>query len=48
MHEILKNMFIADTSKELNKDEFKDYCNQIRYWAMQEFNFDIEDPKNNY
>ncbi len=48
MHEILKNMFIADTSKELTKEEFTTYCNEIRGWAMSEFNFDIEEPKNNY
>ena len=48
MHEILKNMFIADTSKELTKEEFTTYCNVIRGWAMSEFNFDIEEPKNNY
>jgi len=48
MHEILKDMFIADTSKELNTVDFKDYCEQIRVWAMSEFNFVLEDPKNNY
>ena len=48
MHEILKNMFIYDTSKELTKEEFTTYCNEIRGWAMSEFNFDIEEPKNNY
>ena len=45
MHEILKNMFIADTSKELTTDEFKDYCEQIRIWSMSEFNFTLEEPK---
>ena len=47
MHEILKNMFIADTSKELNTSEFKDYCEQIRVWAMSEFNFVLEEPETN-
>jgi len=45
MHEILKNMFIPDTSKELNKEEFNDYCEQIRVWSMSEFNFVLEEPK---
>jgi hypothetical protein len=44
MHEILKDMFIYDTSKELTKEEFTLYCNEIRYWAMSEFSFDIEEP----
>ncbi len=48
MHAILKDMFIADTSKELTKEEFTNYCNEIRGWAMSEFSFDIEEPKNNY
>ena len=47
MHEILKNMFIADTSKELNTSEFKDYCEQIRVWSMTEFNFVLEEPETN-
>ena len=47
MHEILKNMFIADTSKELNTNEFKDYCEQIRVWSMTEFNFVLEEPETN-
>jgi len=47
MHEILKSMFIPDTSKELNTDEFKDYCEQIRVWSMSEFNFVLEEPETN-
>ena len=38
-------MFIPDTSKELNKEEFNDYCEQIRVWSMSEFNFVLEEPK---
>ena len=45
MHEILKDMFIADTSKELTKEEFNLYCQEIRMWAMSEFNFVLEEPK---
>jgi len=47
MHEILKDMFIPDTSKELDTNEFKDYCEQIRVWAMSEFNFTLEEPETN-
>ena len=36
MHNTLKHTFIADTSKELNKKEFQQYCEEIRIWAMQE------------
>ena len=45
MHEILKDLFIADTSKELTKEEFNLYCEQIRVWSIQEFNFTLEEPK---
>tara|TARA_B110000211_G_scaffold200753_1_gene231926 strand:- start:238 stop:474 length:237 start_codon:yes stop_codon:yes gene_type:complete len=47
MHEALKSMFIADTSKELDTNEFKDYCEQIRVWSMSEFNFVLEEPDTN-
>ena len=47
MNEILKDMFIADTSKELDTNEFKDYCEQIRVWAKSEFNFVLEEPETN-
>ena len=47
MHEALKTMFIADTSKELTTDEFNDYCDQVRVSAMSEFNFVLEEPETN-
>ena len=47
MHALLKELFIADTSKELNTSEFKDYCEQIRVWSMTEFNFVLEEPETN-
>ena len=47
MHEILKDMFIPDTSKELDTNEFKDYFEQIRLWSMSEFNFTLEEPETN-
>ena len=40
-------MFITDTSKELTTDEFNDYCEQVRVWAMSEFNFVLEEPETN-
>jgi hypothetical protein len=45
MHEALKTMFISDTSKELTKEEFNLYCQEVRMWAMSEFNFTLEEPK---
>ena len=47
MHNELKRMFIPDTSKELTTDEFNDYCEQVRVWAMSEFNFVLEEPETN-
>ena len=47
MHNELKRMFITETSKELTTDEFNDYCEQIRVWAMSEFNFVLEEPETN-
>jgi len=47
MHNELKRMFIPDTSKELTKEEFNDYCEQIRVWSMSEFNFVLEEPETN-
>ena len=45
MHNELKAMFIPDTTRELTRQEFQDYCEQIRVWAMSEFNFVLEEPK---
>ena len=41
-------MKLQKAKKELTKEEFTNYCNEIRAWAWSEFNFDIEEPKNNY
>ena len=45
MHEELKRLFITDTSKELTKDEFNQYCEQIRIWSLTELGILLEEPK---
>jgi len=44
MHEILKHRFLADSTKELNREEFNIYLETIRCWAMQELNIKIPLP----
>ena len=45
MHEELKRLFITDTTKELNKQEFNEYCEQIRIWSQTELGIILEEPK---
>jgi len=45
MHEILKDMFIPDTTRELTTEEFNMYCEQIRIWSQQELGVFLEEPK---
>ncbi len=44
MHELLKHKFAADTSRQLNVQEFDNYCETIRCWAMQELSIRIPLP----
>lgn len=44
MHAILKDRFLADSSKELDREEFNIYLETIRCWAMQELNIKIPLP----
>ena len=44
MHEILKEHFIVETSKELSRKEFNNYCEQIRIWAQQELGIRLMTP----
>jgi hypothetical protein len=44
MHEILKQRFIIEKSKELDKKEFNDYCEQIRIWAFTELGVNLPLP----
>tara|TARA_R100001015_G_C4421591_1_gene21998 strand:+ start:179 stop:409 length:231 start_codon:yes stop_codon:yes gene_type:complete len=44
MHEILKDMFLQNKSKELNKEEFNNYCEQIRIWAFNDLNINLMPP----
>jgi hypothetical protein len=45
MHNELKRLFITDTSKELTKQEFNEYCEQIRIWALADLGILLEEPK---
>ena len=44
IHEELKRLFITDTSKELTKEEFNQYCEQIRIWSQTELGIILEPP----
>ena len=44
MHEILKERFIVETSKELSRKEFNNNCEQIRIWAQQELGIRLMTP----
>jgi hypothetical protein len=44
MHEILKNKFAPAKSRELNIQEFDNYCETIRCWAIQELGVKIPMP----
>lgn len=44
MHEVLKAKFAASTSRKLNIQEFDNYCETIRCWAMQELDIRIPLP----
>ena len=40
----LVDVEVKDKS-ELTKEEFNLYCQEVRTWAMSEFNFVLEEPK---
>ena len=44
MHEHLKSMFILETTKELDKQEFNQFCEEIRAWAMTDLGVVIMPP----
>ena len=44
MHEILKERFIIKTTKELDKQEFNQYCEEIRAWAAVELGLHLPAP----
>ena len=44
MHEILKSMFILTTTKELDKKEFQQYCEEIRAWASVDLGVHLQAP----
>tara|TARA_R110000744_G_scaffold378850_1_gene495645 strand:+ start:24780 stop:25016 length:237 start_codon:yes stop_codon:yes gene_type:complete len=44
MHAVLKHRFLSDSTKELDRDEFNNYLETIRCWAIQELNIKIPLP----
>ena len=44
MHEILKERFIIKTTKELDKQEFNQYCEEIRAWAAVDLGLHLPAP----
>jgi len=44
MHEQLKNMFLLNTTKELDKQDFNQYCEEIRAWASIDFDVHLKAP----
>tara|TARA_B100001094_G_C18060399_1_gene734755 strand:- start:158 stop:298 length:141 start_codon:yes stop_codon:yes gene_type:complete len=44
MHEILKERFMYNTSKELDTIEFNNICEQIRIWAQSELGIYLKAP----
>ena len=44
MHEQLKNMFLLNTTKELDKQEFNQYCEEIRAWAAIDLGVHLKAP----
>jgi hypothetical protein len=44
MHEILTSRFIADRSKALTKEEFNQYCEEVRIWAFEELDVNLMPP----
>ena len=44
MHELLKERFIIKTTKELDKQEFNEYCEEIRAWAAVDLGLHLQAP----
>ena len=44
MHEQLKVMFILSTTKELDKQEFNQFCEEIRAWASTDLGVHLQAP----
>ena len=44
MHELLKERFIIKTTKELDKQEFNQFCEEVRAWAGVDLGVNIMPP----
>ena len=44
LHEQLKEMFILSTTKELDKKDFNQYCEEIRAWAATDLGVHLPAP----
>ena len=44
LHEQLKEMFILSTTKELDKKDFNQYCEEIRAWASVDLGVHLQAP----
>jgi len=44
LHEQLKEMFILSTTKELDKKDFNQYCEEIRAWAATDLGVHLQAP----
>ena len=44
MHSCLKDLFILSTTKELDKQEFNQFCEEIRAWAITDLGVNLMPP----
>jgi len=44
MHELLKERFIIKTTKELDKQEFNQFCEEVRAWASTDLGVHLQAP----
>jgi hypothetical protein len=44
MHEQIKEMFIIKTTKELDKQEFQQLCEEVRAWAATDLGVHLQAP----
>ncbi len=47
MHNILKKQFSPINTKDMNTQEFNDYCEMIRIWALTDLGIVIPPPNKN-
>ena len=44
MHENLKTLFLISTTKELDKQEFQQFCEEVRSWASVDLGVKLQAP----